>query len=100
MFKDVKEVIVNSKSLGSFSVDTSGLIYSPAHHNFSWSYVIDLNFVKGTDDQIQKIKAKYGRFIVVTKKTDSEMVASFYSNQNNGVEKFKLIKEIKMKNVP
>tara|TARA_B110001454_G_C12723266_1_gene436094 strand:- start:9246 stop:12194 length:2949 start_codon:yes stop_codon:yes gene_type:complete len=95
MFKNVTGVNVVTKDAGIFSVDKNGLLYAPAHHNFAWSYVIDLNFTKGTTAQIEKIKKQFGRFIVISKITDAQTTATFYSEAGDG--RAKIIDEIEMK---
>lgn len=94
-FKNIFNLTVGTKDNGSFSIDSKGLLYAPSHHNFTWSYVIDLNYVVGSTAQIEKIKKQYGRFIVITKLSDSRTVTTFYSDIIG--EKTKALKEIDMK---
>lgn len=94
VFKNVKLATIKSKS-GNFTVDSKGLIYAPAHHNFSWSYVIDMNHASGSKDQIQKAKDQFGRFIVIAKETDIEV--NFYKETTSTKPRFKLINKLKIK---
>jgi hypothetical protein len=44
-------------------IDPKAAIYAPAHHNFSWQYVVDLSKLNSNDKKLQeellKLKARY-----------------------------------------
>lgn len=95
-FTIVKKAKIWTPATGEFEVDGRGITYAPAHHNFSWAYVIDLGSILGKSPQeIESIKAKLGSLIQIKKETESLLYFEHFEIKGEQKPIFKVLKKIK-----
>jgi hypothetical protein len=80
-FQEVSEAQIHEQDLGQFTVRAPGLLYAPAHHNFVWSYVLDLQYADASPN-LEKLRERYGRYITVAR-TDLSKTGAMIGYDHN-----------------